>query len=115
MGYVKMAKMSAGQGQKEKDYEEKTTPPKKGYRDIEVLYVSGNKCSYRMYSEMYERTLEHLVGIEPNVGRFAYVVAYILEQNQERQKLIPAMGKSYINLRQVCTIDIIGCDNERTE
>ena len=97
----------------QKTRQTKTTPPKKGFRDIEILYSSGDVVTYRMYAEMYERTMEHLVGMEP-MAEFAFVVAYALDW-LDPDNPQPEQGKSFINLKQCCTIDIIGYDNERND
>jgi len=89
-----------------------TTPPKKGYRDLEVLYSSGDRVTYRMYAEMYERTMDHFLGV--HAEQYTFVVAYALDWIDDHTA-VPEMGKSYINLAQICAIDIIGFDNERTE
>lgn len=91
----------------------KTTPPRSGFRDIEVLYASGDRVCYRMYAEMYERTMEYFLGMKTE--QYTFVVAYILDWGDNDQRPTPCVGKSYINLAQICSIDIIGLDNERTE
>jgi len=89
-----------------------STPPRSGFRDIEVLYTSGDRVCYRMYAEMYERTMEYFLGL--NEGSYTFVVAYILDWC-DPTLAVPAAGKSYLNLNQICSIDIIGLDNERSE
>lgn len=98
----------------QKPLQTKTTPPKKGFRDIEILYSSGNVVTYRMYAEMYERTMDHFQGTSADAGNYLFVVAYALDWI-DPTCAVPMQGKSYINLNQVCSIDIIGYDNERTK
>ena len=97
----------------QKTRQNKTTPPKKGFRDIEILYASGDILTYRMYAEMYERTMEHFLGHRANAN-YTFVVAYALDWLSPTHA-VPEQGKSYINLNQVCSIDIIGYDNERNK
>ena len=97
----------------QKPRQTKTTPPTKGYRDLEVLYSSGDVVTYRMYAEMYKRTMEHFMG-HPSTTMYTFVVAYALDWRTPDLG-VPEEGKSYINLNQVCSIDIIGYDNEKTE
>jgi len=97
----------------QKPRQTKTTPPTKGYRDIEVLFTSGDVVTYRMYSEMYEHTVNHFIG-HPSNAMYTFVVAYALDWRTP-DHAVPEEGKSYINLNQVCAIDIIGYDNEKTE
>ena len=65
-----------------------------------------------MYAEMYTRTMEHFLGV--TAEQYTFVVAYALDW-VDAHTAVPEQGKSFINLAQICAIDVIGYDNERTE
>jgi hypothetical protein len=92
-----------------------STKPVHGYRDIEVLYPSGERVCYRMYAEMYERTMEVFLALDTTGPRYKFVVAYLLNWQSDGITCIPEAGKSYINLEQICSIDVIGVDSDRSE
>lgn len=97
-----------------KTQKKETAAPK--FRDIEVLYPSGERICYRMYSEMYERTMEVFLGIvERPSSNYKFVVAYLLNWSEDNHSCWPEAGKSYINLDQICSIDVIGVDSDRTQ
>lgn len=96
--------------------QKKETAPLPRFRDIEVLYPSGERICYRMYSEMYERTMEVFLGmVQTQSNKYKFVVAYLLNWSDDNQRCWPESGKSYINLDQICSIDVIGVDSDRTQ
>lgn len=96
--------------------QKKEPAPLPRFRDIEVLYPSGERLCYRMYSEMYERTMEVFLGmVQSPSSKYKFVVAYLLNWSEDNQSCWPESGKSYINLDQICSIDVIGVDSDRTQ
>ena len=91
-----------------------TTPPKRGFRDIEVMFSSGTQSYFRIYTDMYDATMSHMQSeLE---GNYTYIVVYRLDWSYDidnKRIGTPRQGKSFINLAQVCSIDIVGMDNER--
>ncbi len=97
------------------DKRAETVKPMSGFRDIEVLFPSGERVCYRMYAEMYERTMEVFLALDNTGPRYKFVVAYLLNWHDNGKTCTPEAGKSYINLEQICSIDVIGVDNGREE
>lgn len=86
------------------------------FRDLEILYPCGERVCYRMYSEMYDRTMAVFLGIKENSdNNYNFVVAYLLNWGADNTTCWPEAGKSYINLDQICSIDVIGVDSDRTQ
>lgn len=79
---------------------------REGYRDLLIEFTNGSVVQYRVYESMYDRAKD---AFYQGAAKYDFILGYVIHESSDSEfpNNIVSTKKSFINMRNVCHIQIL--------